>query len=77
MAASSVKLELLALVHGLAIEPRLCQEDWGVFIFAERDGKRFWIGLTWWPEGEGEWLVDVHHGGIGRDGAPVTMSPAR
>jgi hypothetical protein len=54
-------LELLAVVQGLAVEPRLCQEDWGVVIFAERDGKRFWIGLTWWPEGEGEWLVHVHH----------------
>ena len=54
-------LEVLGRIRGLVLDPSLCQEDWGVVAFADRDGKRFWIGLTWWPEGDGEWLVHVHH----------------
>lgn len=54
-------VEVLGRVRGLALEQRLCQEDWGVVAFATRAGKRFWIGLTSWPDGDGEWLVHVHH----------------
>jgi hypothetical protein len=39
----------------------LCQEDWGVVVFAERAGKRFWIGLSLWPEDEPAWLAHFHH----------------
>jgi hypothetical protein len=46
---------------GLQIEPGLCQEDWGVVVFAQRNGKRFWIGLSSWPDQEQVWLAHFHH----------------
>ncbi len=53
---------LLRRVPNLEIDERLCQEDWGVVIFARRSQKRFWIGLSMWPEGEHAWLAHFHHG---------------
>ena len=55
-------VSLLRRVPGLQINEELCQEDWGVVIFARRDQKKFWIGLTMWPDGEHAWLAHCHHG---------------
>jgi hypothetical protein len=43
------------------VQAELCQEDWGVVVFAERGSKRFWIGLSLWPEDEQAWLAHFHH----------------
>jgi hypothetical protein len=53
--------ELLVRVPGLEINLELCQEDWGVVIFARRNQKKFWIGLSPWSD-EGFWLAHFHHG---------------
>lgn len=53
---------LLRRVPGLVNDEKLCQEDWGVVIFARRAQKKFWIGLSVWPEGEHAWLAHFHHG---------------
>lgn len=53
---------LLRRVPGLEINEKLCQEDWGVAIFAKRADRKFWIGLSMWPDGEHAWLVHFHHG---------------
>jgi hypothetical protein len=45
----------------LEIDDDLCQEDWGVVIFARRNRKKFWIGLSAW-DAEGAWLAHFHHG---------------
>jgi hypothetical protein len=37
---------LLKRVPGLQVEDHLCQEDWGVVVFARRAGKAFWVGLS-------------------------------
>ncbi len=42
---------LLHRVPGLEIEDDLCQEDWGVVVFARRNRKKFWIYLSFWDEG--------------------------
>lgn len=55
-------VELLRQVPELDVQNELCQEDWGVVAFAERAGKRFWIGLSQWPDAEDAWLMHVHHG---------------
>ncbi len=52
---------LLHRVPGLEIEDDLCQEDWGVVVFARRNRKEFRIGLSFWDEGC--WLAHFHHGG--------------
>ena len=52
---------LLRRIDGLSVQGELCQEDWGVVVFAERSGKRFWIGLSFWPDGEQAWLAHFHH----------------
>jgi hypothetical protein len=52
---------LLRSVPSLEVDPKLCQEDWGVVIFVSRNRKRFWIGLSMWPEGESAWLAHIHH----------------
>ena len=52
---------LLARVPALQIDEHLCQEDWGVVLFARRNRKRFWIGLSAW-DAEGAWLAHFHHG---------------
>jgi hypothetical protein len=54
-------LPILKRVPGIQIDSDLCQEDWGVVIFSSLNKKRFWIGLSMWPEGENAWLVHVHH----------------
>ena len=53
--------ELLRRVSGLEIDQDLCQEDWGVVFFAQRNEKKFWIGLSAW-DAEGAWLAHFHHG---------------
>jgi hypothetical protein len=53
-------VSLLRRIAGLELQTDLCQEDWGVVVFAERAGKKFWIGLS--AEEEGAWLAHVHHG---------------
>lgn len=45
-------VSLLQRIDGLSVQSELCQEDWGVVVFAERAGKRFWVGLSLWPEHE-------------------------
>ena len=55
-------VSLLQRVPGLQLDKGLCQEDWGVVAFARRNEKRFWIGLSMWPDGEHAWLAHVHHG---------------
>ena len=52
---------LLQQIPGLRIESELCQEDWGVVVFAQRNGKRFWIGLSSWPDEDHMWLAHFHH----------------
>ena len=42
---------LLRRVPGLEIDEDLCQEDWGVVLFARRNGKKFLIGLSAWDKG--------------------------
>lgn len=55
-------LALLSRIPGLSANAELCQEDWGVVIFAERNKKRFWVGLSMWPESDHAWLAHLHHG---------------
>ena len=55
-------VDMLSRIPGLQIDNELCQEDWGVAIRARRDGKKFWIGLSFWPDGENAWLAHFHHG---------------
>lgn len=52
---------LLCQVAGLRVDDELCQEDWGVVLFASHDGKPFWVGLSAWPDQEEGWLVHFHH----------------
>jgi hypothetical protein len=52
---------LLQDVAGLQIDDDSCQEDWGVVIFARRNGRRFWIGLSAW-DAANTWLAQFHHG---------------
>jgi hypothetical protein len=52
---------LLRRVPGLEIDSDLCQEDWGVVVFARRSQKKFWIGLSAW-DADGAWLAHFHHG---------------
>jgi hypothetical protein len=51
---------ILRRVPGLKLDEELCQEDWGVVVFVKRHAKCFWIGLSYWSEGE--WLAHLHHG---------------
>ena len=55
-------VSLLRHVPDLQIDEELYQEDWGVVIFARRAQKKFWIGLSMWPDGEHSWLAHCHHG---------------
>lgn len=52
-------LHLLGRVEGLAVDRELCQEDWGAVAFAERNARRFWIGLSFYDEGY--WISHFHH----------------
>lgn len=54
-------LKLLRRIPEIHVDENLCQEDWGVVFFANRDCGRFWIGLSLWPDGECAWLVHLHH----------------
>ena len=54
-------VSLLRRVDGLSVQTELCQEDWGVVVFAERAGQRFWIGLSEWPDDEPAWHAHIHH----------------
>jgi hypothetical protein len=54
-------VKLLRKIPDLTLDPELCQADWGVVAFARRNGKKFWIGLSMWPEGESAWLAHFHH----------------
>lgn len=55
-------VDVLRRVPRLVVDPDLCQEDWGVVVFAARDGFKFWFGLSFWDEGE--WLAHAHHRGV-------------
>jgi hypothetical protein len=53
---------LLERIPDLRFKSELCQEDWGVVVFAERNQSKFWIGLGMWPDSEHAWLAHFHHG---------------
>ena len=53
---------ILRRISSLEVNSDFCQEDWGVVFFVTRNGKKFWIGLCSWPEGDSAWLAHVHHG---------------
>jgi hypothetical protein len=55
-------VKLLERIPGLEIDRDLCQEDWGVVVFAERDGMKFWIGIGGPYNEEGQWLILLNHG---------------
>ena len=52
-------VDLLRAIPRLVVDPKLCQEDWGVVVFGKRDGFEFWFGLSF--ADEDEWLAHVHH----------------
>jgi hypothetical protein len=54
-------VSLLRQISNLQIDDELCQEDWGVVIFAKRNKKRFWIGLYQWSS-DNTWIAQFHHG---------------
>lgn len=54
-------VRLLQQIPELQTDPKIIQEDWGVVIFARRNGKRFWIGLSSWPDNERMWMAHFHH----------------
>jgi hypothetical protein len=54
--------ELLRRIPGLDVQAELCQEDWGVVVFASRGPARFWIGLSVWPDLPQGWLAHLHVG---------------
>jgi hypothetical protein len=53
-------VDLLRQVPDLELDGDMCQEDWGVVARLRRHDKAFWVGLSYWDEGE--WLAHVHHG---------------
>jgi hypothetical protein len=55
-------VDVLRRIPRLEVNDNLCQEDWGVVAFIRRNSKKFWIGLSLWPEGEHAWLAHFHHG---------------
>jgi hypothetical protein len=55
-------VSLLKRIDDLTIDAELIQEDWGVVVKVARSGKTFWIGLSFWPEGDQAWLAHLHHG---------------
>src|SRR5947209_18063494 len=52
---------LLRRVPALELDETFCQEDWGVVLFARRNQKKFWIGLSAW-DSERAWFAHFHHG---------------
>lgn len=55
---------LLRRIPGFSLDDELVQEDWGVVLFARFEQKQFWLGLSYWPEGEQVWLAHVHQRGF-------------
>jgi len=55
---ASCLLQLLSGIRQIVVDPDPCQEDWGVVVFAERDRKPFWIGLSLYDEGV--WIAHFH-----------------
>lgn len=53
---------ILRRIPGLEVQAELCQEDWGVVVFASRGPARFWIGLSLWPDTPQGWLAHLHVG---------------
>ena len=53
---------LLGQIPEIEVKSELCQEDWGVVVFAKCGRSRFWIGLSAFPEGDANWIAHVHHG---------------
>jgi len=53
--------KILTRVPHLELDRKLCQEDWGVVLFARRNQNKFWIGLSAW-DSDGAWLAHIHHG---------------
>jgi hypothetical protein len=53
--------DLLRRIPEIEIDRELCQEDWGVVVFARRNQKLFWIGLSAWYDDQ-SWLAHFHHG---------------
>jgi len=54
-------VSILKKIPGIQVNEDLCQEDWGVVVFVNRNEKRFWVGLSQWSDGEFSWLAHVHH----------------
>ena len=55
-------LDLLNRVSHMVVNDELCQEDWGVVVFVERNRKRFWVGISMGFDGErGSWAAHFHH----------------
>lgn len=50
---------ILKRIDKCIVGAELCQEDWGAVIYAQRAGKRFWIGLSFFDHGA--WIAHVHH----------------
>lgn len=48
-------IEILQAIPGIQIDNNLCQEDWGVVVFVQRNDARFWIGIGY--RDEEEWLA--------------------
>ncbi len=53
--------KILREIPSLKVDPSYIQEDWGVVFFVHRSNKKFWVGLSTWPEGESAWLAHIHH----------------
>jgi len=57
---------LLGSIPELVVDPDLCQEDWGVVVFAMRGKMRFdfffWDGLA--EEPRRSWVAELRHGGF-------------
>ena len=52
--------DFLRRIPNLDVDGDLCQEDWCVVVFARREGREFWVGIS--SAGEGEYDVHFHHG---------------
>jgi hypothetical protein len=52
-------VERLARIPRLSISTQLIQDDWGVAIRAERDGNKFWIGISSFDDGV--WVAHIHY----------------
>ncbi|QDV75686.1 hypothetical protein [Botrimarina mediterranea] len=51
-------VDLLRKVPNLQINEELCQEDWGVVVFVNRNSARYWVGIgRLQDQNEGDWLA--------------------